>query len=269
MDPLAQKGQQLNQKLKKHQGEQTRQYRRETIIESSTEHTEQMTFGQNRFWFLTHYLDDPTTFNIAYLAKLTGRFRVDDLAKAVEAAAQRHESLRTRFFWSDDDSKTPMQGILSKTLVHLETATIGSAAEALRELDTMRDYEWNLSDWVPLRMRLLILSPTEHYLIIGTHHISMDGHSFSVLMLDIQQAYNSPSHQLPPLPDASQARAFGAQQRIAHMSGKLKPAIEYHRTMLQGADLKLPIELFNFARTQVRVPLNSYNTHVAKIHIPH
>jgi hybrid polyketide synthase/nonribosomal peptide synthetase ACE1 len=266
-DFFAQKSQQLHQKLQKHQ-ENTGQSWRQSIIESSTEHTEQMTFGQNRFWFLNHYVDDPTTFNIAYLGKLMGRIRIDDLAKAIEAAAQRHESLRTRFFWSNDDTKTPMQGILSKPLVRLERATITSPAEAAQELDIMRDYVWDLGDWVPLRMRLLSLSDTEHFLIIGTHHISMDGHSFSVLMMDIQQAYNSPGHRLTPMPDSSQARAFGAQQRIAYETGKLRSAIDHYRGILPAADLARPIELFSFARTQVRPALDRYGTHVAKIQIP-
>jgi hybrid polyketide synthase/nonribosomal peptide synthetase ACE1 len=258
---------QLQMKLQKHQ-ENTGQSWRQKIVESSTEHTEQMTFGQNRFWFLTHYVDDPTTFNIAYLGKLSGRIRVDDLSKAVESAALRHETLRTRFFWSEDDTKTPMQGILSKPLVRLETATIVSRDDATRELDAMRDYVWDLGDWVPIRMRLLSLSETEHFLIIGSHHISMDGHSFSVLMLDIQQAYNNPGNRLTPLADGSQARAFGAQQRLAQEGGNFKAAINYHRNMLPAADFTHPIELFSFARTQVRPPLDSYGTHVAKIHLP-
>ncbi|KAL2198349.1 BcPKS5, polyketide synthase [Corynascus similis CBS 632.67] len=241
---------------------------RKAIARSSSEHVEQMTFGQRRFWFLSHYVDDPTTFNIAYLGKLTGRLRIDDLARAVEMAAQRHETLRTRFFWSADDSRTPMQGILSQTLVRLERATIETEAEALEELEKMRHYEWDLGDWVPLRMRLLSLSDTVHYLILGSHHISMDGHSFSVLLLDINQAYNNPAGRpLPPLPASSQARAFGAHQIAAYESGQLRPAIEHYRAMLPAADLARPIELFPFARTQVRPPLDRYGTHVARVHL--
>lgn len=242
---------------------------RKAIVDSSIEYTEQMTFGQKRFWFLSHYIDDPTTFNIAYLGQLKGRLRAEDLTRAVETAAQRHEALRTRFFWSNNESKTPMQGILSKCLVHLETATIDSKAEAIQELETMRNCEWNFGDWVPLRMRLLSLSDTEHYLVIGTHHISLDGYSFSVLMLDINQAYNNahPGHllPLPPFPDTSQPRAFGAQQRSKYERGQFQPAIEHFRSIFPPADLLRPIELFSFSRTQVRPPLDRYDTHVARL----
>lgn len=259
-------GKQLDQLLEKQRLQETSDWRK-AIIETSTERTEQMTFGQKRFWFLTHYVDDPTTFNIAYLGQLTGRLRVADLVRAVETAAQRHESLRTRFFWSDDESKTPTQGILSKNLIRLETATIESEAQASQELDNMRNHEWDFNSWVPLRMRLLSLSDTKHYILIGTHHISMDGHSFPVLMLDIHEAYQKPGRRLPPFPDTSQARAFGAKQRLEYESGQFRPAIEHYRAMFADVDFTRPIELFSFSRTQVRPPLDRYSTHVARLHL--
>ncbi|KAF9768362.1 hypothetical protein IL306_014363 [Fusarium sp. DS 682] len=248
---------------------QIEEARREKIIGSIklTEHTEPMTFGQKRFWFLSHYIDDATTFNIAYQFKLTGCIRIDDLAKAVELVAQRHEALRTRFFWSNDDSRTPMQGILSKAFVRLETATIESEAQATEELDAMRDHKWDLGDWVQLRLRLLSLSDTQHFLLMGTHHISMDGHSMNMLMLDINQVYSNHGRPLAPLPDASQARSFGEQQLLAHRTGKLQPAIDYFRRTLQAVDLTRPIELLSFARSQVRQPLQDYKTHIARVRI--
>lgn len=246
---------------------QQEEARRKAIVDSATEVTEHMTYGQKRFWFLMHYVDDPTTFNIAYQFRLAGPIRVNDLAKAVQTAAQRHEALRTRFFWSDDDSKTPMQGILSKTLVRLETATIESEAQVSLELDAMRNHLWDLGDWVHLRLLLLSLSDTVHYLLIGTHHISLDGHSITMLIFDINQAYSRPVRPLPRLPDSSQARAFGDQQLLAYRSGKFQLAIDYYRRTLQSVDLTDPIQLFSFSRSQVRLPLERYGNHVARIRL--
>jgi hybrid polyketide synthase/nonribosomal peptide synthetase ACE1 len=226
-----------------------------------------MTYGQKRFWFLAHYVDDQTTFNIAYMFKLAGPVRINDLIEAVQTVAQRHEALRTRFFWSDDDSKTPMQGILSKPIVRLETAIIESDAQAAEELDAMRNHKWDLGDWIQLRLRLLSLSDTSHYLVMGTHHISLDGHSMNMLMFDINQAYTRPGRAVPPLPDASQARAFGAQQVHAYRTGKLQPAIDYFRRTLQSVDMAHPIQLFSFARSQVRLPLDRYGNNVSQIRL--
>ncbi|KAI1293954.1 BcPKS5, polyketide synthase [Xylaria venustula] len=240
---------------------------RKAVVARSTELVEPMTFGQRRFWFLSHFISDPTTFNIAYRFKLQGAIRTDDLAKAVESITKRHEALRTRFFWSDDGSKSPMQGILSNSLIRLETASITSELEADKELEAMRKHEWDLGDWVQLRLRLLSLSNTQHYLLMGTHHISMDGHSMNLLMYDIDQAYNRPGHALAPMPDSSQVRAFGTQQVVAHRSGKLRGAINHYRRMFQGMDLTVPVELLSFARSQVRKPLESYDTHEVSIRL--
>ncbi|RDL30421.1 uncharacterized protein BP5553_10299 [Venustampulla echinocandica] len=266
IDELLQR-KQLDKLLEKQNRTETSHPRRQAIIETSTERTEQMTFGQKRFWFLTHYVDDPTTFNIAYLGQLTGRLCVADLARAVETAAQRHESLRTRFFWSNDESRTPTQGILSKILIRLETVTIESEAQAIQELHNMRNHKWDFNNWVPLRMKLLSLSETQHYILVGTHHISMDGHSLPVLMLDIHKAYQKGGRPLPPLSNTSQVRAFGAQQRLAYESGQFRPAIEHYRAMFAAVDFTRPIELFSFSRTQVRPPLDRYDTHIAKLQL--
>ena len=241
--------------------------RRLAIMASSTEHVEQMTFGQSRFWFLQHYVEDPTTFNIAYFAKLRGPIRVSQLARAIENVAQRHEALRTRFFWSEDNARTPMQGISSKPLVQLETGSINTEAQAHQALEDMRNHTWDMSDWIPLRILLLSLSDTEHFLIIGTHHISMDGHSFSILMLDIQKAYYSPNQRLPPLATASQPRVLGAKLRQALRSDKMRDSLDYYRQMFSGFDLAKPIELFSFAKTQIRPPLDAWDTHIVKVQL--
>jgi hypothetical protein len=68
MDELLQR-KQLDQLLEKQKLAEWRK----AIIETSTEHTEQMKFSQKRFWVLNQYVDGPTAFNIAYLGQLTGR----------------------------------------------------------------------------------------------------------------------------------------------------------------------------------------------------
>jgi hybrid polyketide synthase/nonribosomal peptide synthetase ACE1 len=241
--------------------------RRRDIIETSTETKEPMTYGQKRFWFLHHYVDDHTAFNMAYKFRLEGRIQTRHLASAVDAVTQRHEALRTRYFWVDqqDESgthKTPMHGILSKGLLRLETAKIKSEAQVAQELVAMRNHEWDLGDWGQVRLRLLSLSDTVHWLIMGAHHISMDGHSATILMAEINQAYEAyrrGSSPPPPLAVEYQATAFGRQQTMAYTSGELQPAIDYFRQTLASVDLTRPIELFPFSRAQVRQPQDRHS----------
>ncbi|KAE8858945.1 hypothetical protein PTNB73_08425 [Pyrenophora teres f. teres] len=257
----------LDTRVELYQKEDTRSFRRTTIVNSCSERSEPMTLGQKRFWVLNQYFQDPTAFNITYFAKLQGRVRVNELVRAVESVAQRHESLRTRYFWSKDTDKTPMQGILSKPLLQVELSTIHHSEQAHQAFEDMQNYRWDFDDWVPLRMQILTLSPTEHFWIVGTHHISMDAFSFSVLMLDIHKAYTTVGQYLPPLADESQIRAQGAQQRLALKSGKLRPALDFYRKALSGIDFTKPIELFHFATKSHRPPLAEYATHIAKVHL--
>ncbi|KAJ5592065.1 hypothetical protein N7537_008969 [Penicillium hordei] len=242
--------------------------RRKQVVALASEHTELMTYGQKRMWFLTHYVEDPTTFNISFMAKLRGKLRIKDMAKAVESVSQRHESLRTRFYWSDDDEKRPMQGILSKPVVRLETAQIANEGEAETEHLAMYKHQWDLGDWAAVRLRLLSVSDMEHYMLMGSHHISLDGHSFTIMMMDIERAYNSPNKRIPQLLDLSQARAFSKKQRITYETGTLKPSIEAYRKMLPAKDLVRPIDLLPFAKTHIRPPLDSYDTHIAQRLLP-
>ena len=237
---------------------------RDDLVKKSTELTEQMSFGQSRFWFLNHYVKDTKTFNITCMFKLTGSVRIDDLAKAVEMLGQRHEALRTRYFWSDDESKIPMQAVLSNSVMRLEVKSVSSEAEVTEEYNAMRDHEWDLSDWVTVRIRLLSLSDSIRYLLVGTHHISLDGHSFNVMFLDLDALYSK--RPLPAMTDASQYRTFAAQQRKLYGSGKMSKALDYYRNIIPQ-DLK-PISLLPFAKSQVRPALDRYSTHETRFQIP-
>lgn len=260
----AQRKQKIIRALEKQQEDD----RRKRIIASSTEIIEPMNSGQKRFWFLHHYIEDPTTFGMTYQFRLQGHIRVPDLAKAVEVVAKRHEALRTRYFWSEDGTKTPMQGILSQSFVRLETANVASEQDIVAAFDELRNHAWDLSTWGQLRLRLLSLSDKVHYLVMGAHHISMDGHSVNMLMYDINNAYTRGSGRpLPVLPEASQARSFGKTQDLLYSTGKLQPSLDFFRRTLSKVDLSRPIDLFPFARTSVRSPLVRYNNNISKIRL--
>lgn len=116
---------------------------------------------------------------------------------------------------------------------------------------------------VTVRIRLLSLSNSVHYLLVGTHHILLDGHSFNVLFLDLDALYSNRS--LPALPDASQYRAFARQQRQLYETCRMASALEYYRAVIPH-DLK-PISLLPFAKSQVRPPLDRYCTHDVQFQI--
>jgi hybrid polyketide synthase/nonribosomal peptide synthetase ACE1 len=140
---------------------------------------------------------------------LHGPFRIDDFSKVVKAVAARHESLRTCFFI--DATNQGMQGVLKTSPLYLEHKTIEKTADILTEYQKVRDHHYDLSRGETMKIIILTLSQTMHQMIIGYHHINMDGISLEVLVSDLQLCYNN-----EPLPPVTQYPDFSVQQHKAH-----------------------------------------------------
>lgn len=84
---------------------------------------------------------------------------------------------------------------------------ISSAEEVQAEYARLQAYEFDLASGNLLRLVLLTLSPSSHYLLVNYHHIIMDGHSFQILMADVAKVYNGQVLGAPPqqYPDLSVA----------------------------------------------------------------
>jgi hybrid polyketide synthase/nonribosomal peptide synthetase ACE1 len=198
------------------------------------------------------------------MIKLNGRIKVEELRRAVEEIGNRHEILRTRYKWSTRDSDPPIQEIRSNSLIKLEHVRIESDADADICMNSMQDHDWRLDEWFPMRIQLLSLSDEAHYLLVGGHHISLDGYSFNILFLDLDAAYSK--RPMTKLPDISQFKAFAAQQRQALENGKMARAIKYYNSVIYD-DLQ-PIDLFSFAKSSLRTPLKRYKTHESRLRLP-
>ena len=227
---------------------------RDLVIQNSRLTSEPMSFGQARFWFLHHFLKNKTSFNFSTSARLVGPLRVTAFERALDTVIQRHEGLRTRYLWSDGDTGTPMQEIISRPLLKLETKHIYYDAEAADELERLQNHEYDLEDWGSIRAMLLILSDTVHYFLIGCHHIALDGQSMHILFSELDNLYNGKA--VPQIPDASQYRKFATRQKQDYESGLLQADIDFFRDIVRedpGA-----IELFSFSHFSKRKVLDTY-----------
>ncbi|TVY91566.1 Fusaridione A synthetase [Lachnellula willkommii] len=235
----------------------------ESILESSSEITESMSFGQTRFWFLHHALQDPTTFNVAISIRLNGRLQSDTFEKALNAVAEKHEAMRTRYFWAGKDNDIPTQGILSRSLIKLQRSVISSKSEADTALQEMRDYRWDLNNWESMRFVLLSLSENVHWFIFGCHHITIDGVGIQIIFSDLEKAYQG--QRLVPLPEKSQYRMYSALQRQQFKDRQFQKDIDFYRNIIPS-DVQ-PIALFPFSKLTARQPQTSYRTYRADIRL--
>ena len=219
-----------------------------------------MSFSQSMFWFVTLYLPDKTTLNHFGYFRVHGRLRLHDLEIAVTWVAEKHESLRTCFFTNDEQQ--PVQGVLETPILHLEHKWISGDLELLEECSRLKKHVYDLELGETMRIILLSKSPDEHYLLIGCHHINVDGISHQVLMSDLLKAYN---HE-PFTSKLLQYTDFSVRQHEQHHIGAWTTELSYWKKELVGFDSVLP--LLSPSAVTSRRPLKEYAVHRVDARIP-
>ncbi|KAF2084690.1 polyketide synthase [Saccharata proteae CBS 121410] len=210
-----------------------------------------MSLGQSRFWFLRHYLEDRTTFNVTFSVQLKGSLYVKDLERAVQTVATKHEALRTCFF--ADENQQPMQGILEKSHLKLEHKSVSDKAEVSQIFEGVKRHDYDIEHGETMRVLLLSVSPTENFLIIGYHHINMDGVSLEVFLAHLEKAYTR-----RPLPGrVPQYSEFSTLQAQELSTGAMeKEAAFWHRELAEPTP---PLPLLPFSSSKARQPLLRYD----------
>ncbi|KGO65245.1 Acyl transferase/acyl hydrolase/lysophospholipase [Penicillium italicum] len=217
--------------------------------------SEQISFSQSRFWFLSKFIDDTTTFNVAFYYKVTGNVRVDALERAVRVVGARHEGLRTCFVGDETNADLAYQNVIGQSTLQLEHRTIAHIGDVALEYSKLKAHVFDLARGDMMRVILLTLSPTEHYLLLNYHHILLDGFSYQVFLSDLEKAYTGSPLGAPPrqFPDFSRA------QRNEYENGKMQDEIQFWRGVFPDAPPVLP--LLPMARASSRMPMQHFNVH--------
>lgn len=234
-------------------------------LDDALDKTEKMSFGQSRFWFLNGLLDDQTTFNIVLSARVKGALSVSDLDRAVRVNGQRHESLRTRFFTSQDKNKMeePTQGILREGPLRLEHRFVSDEASFQDTFNEMVQHKFDLASGRTIRVILLTRSATCHFLVIACHHIVMDEVSMQILLSDMEREY-----QRKPLQPALQYAEYSKRQRRRYESGNMATQIQYWKDELVDPPAPLPLLPLSCAlatKTRPLVRRYDFNRYEAKL----
>ncbi|KAL6716651.1 hypothetical protein ACLMJK_006219 [Lecanora helva] len=219
--------------------------------------SERISFGQSRFWFLRRLLDDQTTFNVAFYYHVTGNLRIVDMERAVRIVTSRHEALRTCFVGDETEGDQAYQKVMSSSPFRLEHKKIKSVEDVTNEYAKLKSHVFDFETGDLVRLVLLSLSPSSHYLLINYHHILMDGVSFQIFLSDLEKAYTGQSLGKP----AKQFPEFSASQRQAFEDGEMTDELNYWRAMFP-ANEELPVlPLLPMARTSSRVAMKNFDIH--------
>ncbi|KAI1749216.1 PKS-NRPS hybrid [Xylaria castorea] len=221
-------------------------------------------FGQARIWFLEMYLKDPASaLNITLTIDLNGSLDVNRFEKAVKIVGQRHEALRTRFVTGDDSAQT-MQEVLVEPTLALEKQDIVGDVEAEQIYRKLQQHRYKLTEGENMRILLLKKSSKSYRLIIGYHHINMDGISLEVVLRELQMAYDSKRLLSPS--SILQYPTFAEQQHREFQSGQWKNEIAFWKKEFGG---RMPpvLPLLPLAKTRSRTALASYSSHTAEFRL--
>lgn len=218
-----------------------------------------LSYSQSMFWFVNVFIDDPSTLNHTGSFRIRGRIHTADLQRAIILVGMQHESLRTCF--NADEEGQPRQTIMSSTTLHLEVRRITAVEEVTQRFEELSNHEYDLSRGQNLRVLLLTMTPDEHYLLVGCHHINMDGYSHQVFMRDLEKAYNGKQ-----LDNCLQYLDYTIRQKEEAVNGMWQKELKYWRDTLQGLPPVMPILPLPDAAKQ-RSAMTSYGFHRFRIDI--
>jgi hybrid polyketide synthase/nonribosomal peptide synthetase ACE1 len=246
-----------------------------------------LSFAQTRFWFLRHLAESQTTFNVTTLLRLKGALDTDRLARAVLAVSHGHEALRTAFF-IDEQTKLPLQGVLPTSLspLRLEHATLrlddDSESEIAAAAREIQNHVYDLFKGETLRIKLLLLVAEdgrceEHRIILGYHHIAMDGIGHALFLSHLEKAYLDNS-DVPLLPGPGavdrtsidmllQYPDFALRQIREQEQGAWNADLEYWRGHFTGLPRPLPPLALSSRRGAQRPEQLPFASNVARIEL--
>lgn len=214
--------------------------------------TGDLSYTQSVFLFVHELLSDKATLNNTVMLHLSGEIRIHDLARAVRALGERHESLRTCIHQRDG---RPCQGVLDSPSLTLEHKRILTKEDLFNEYTSLRHHVYDLSRGQTSRSILLSYSSRDHYLLMGSHHIVFDRASNDAVMADLEQLYNG----LSPQSDVLQYLDYSNEQYEHYASGRWNEAIDFWRREFTT----LPDSL-SLHRSQLseRLPLERYASRI-------
>ncbi|MFJ1788569.1 amino acid adenylation domain-containing protein [Streptomyces anulatus] len=149
--------------------------------------------GARRLWFQEAFADGAPLHNNPAVFRLTGPVSADALRRAADLVLARHPVLRTTF---DEVDGEPVGRVGPVGAADAVVRTVPAAdAEAFAALAAREPFDLRTG---PLfRIRLGRITPTDHILVVNTHHAVADGRSLSVLCGEIGALYADPDRPLP------------------------------------------------------------------------
>lgn len=209
----------------------------------------ELSFAQQRLWFLNQLAPESPQYNVPRALRLAGPLDIDALQRSVDELVLRHEPFRTHFEVLDGNVRQIIRADEQVPLAVIDLSNLPLAqkdAEATQLAQAEAAQPFDLSRGPLMRARLLRLAEHEHILLLTTHHIVSDAWSAEILFKELGKFYNAFANGQPApfLPLAIQYADFGEWQREWLQGEELERQLQYWREQLGGVTgvLDLPTD---------------------------
>ncbi|MBD2562853.1 MULTISPECIES: amino acid adenylation domain-containing protein [Nostoc] len=208
-----------------------------------------LSYAQQRLWFLDQLEPNSAIYNIPLALRLVGNLNRAALEQSFQEIIDRHEALRTNFITVDGKPSQIIQTQINWTVSvveceHLPLSEQEIVTQQLAQQQAIQPFD--LAEGALIRATLIVLSKTEHILLLCMHHIVSDAWSLGVFVQELAALYNAYSQGEPspltPLP--IQYADFGIWQREWLQGEVLQNQISYWQQQLKDAPalLSLPTD---------------------------
>jgi amino acid adenylation domain-containing protein len=218
-----------------------------SVIPRRSQTKPQLSYSQERLWFIDQLMPGSAAFNVPMAVKLPGPINVAALQRAIDEIVRRHESLRTTFVTADGAPTAVVAQQCDTTIEVLDVTSFEAIFEAsAREAETHRLVEqeilrsFDLSCDPLIRAKLIKTGPKESVLVVTMHHIVSDGWSLLLLFRELSTLYDAFNQNigspLQPLPIQYADYAYWQREWLGDEI--VERQLSYWRNQLSG---ELPI----------------------------
>lgn len=219
----------------------------------------QLSFAQQRLWFLGQIENSNATYNMPMSLQLEGKLNVDALFESLAYVIDRHESLRMYFPTVEGQPKIRIKNIENFNILSVQyLSNLDQPTQSIMVQTLINNHvqePFNLKTGPLFKAKLLQLKDDQFILLLNMHHISSDGWSIGIFIRELCHAYLTFSQgqkpTLEPLP--IQYSDFATWQRNWLQGEVLETQINYWKKQLKDAPprLELPTDY-------PRPPIQSY-----------
>ncbi len=149
----------------------------------------ELSFSQERLWFLQQLDTTNVFYNIPLIAWLDGNLNIQALESAFNHILQRHEVLRAIF--PKSNSGLPTLEIIDDFKIKLNPQNVPNEKKAF---DIIKQYALQPFDILSkplINIQLVSIGESRHLLLISMHHLLADGWALNILSNELTELYDA------------------------------------------------------------------------------